>query len=223
MLGSNQAVLIDTGLGVSNIKRVIDNLTELPVLAVTTHAHWDHIGGHGFFDTIAVHEADAEWLRRFPIPLSVVKSSLLRQPCDFPEDFDIEGYQIFRGNPTKILKDGDVIDFGDRQLTVIHTPGHSPGHICLYEPERGYLFSGDLIYKGCLDAFYPSTNPVDFMRSVHRIRTLHVQKLLPGHHILGVSTNLISEVDDGFQSLNKWGKLQQGNGIFQFKDFSIHV
>ncbi|HBM75851.1 MAG TPA: MBL fold metallo-hydrolase, partial [Clostridiaceae bacterium] len=143
--------------------------------------------------------------------------------CDFPKEFDINGYQIFQGNPTRILKDGDIIDFGNRHLAVIHTPGHSPGHICLYEIERGYLFSGDLIYKGCLDAFYPSTNPVDFMNSVHRIRTLQVQRLLPGHHTLNVSSNLISEVDDGFQKIYKQGKLRQGSGIFQFKNFSIHI
>jgi glyoxylase-like metal-dependent hydrolase (beta-lactamase superfamily II) len=224
LLGSNQAVLIDTGLGVSNIRRVVDSLTELPVLVVTTHAHWDHIGGHGLFDDIAVHEADAKWLAGgFPVSISSIRSNLMRKPCDFPKAFDIKGYQIFQGNPTRILKDGDVIDLGDRQLTVIHTPGHSPGHICLYEIERGYLFSGDLIYKGCLDAFYPSTSPVDFMNSVHRIRTLQVQKLLPGHHTLNVSSDLIGEVDDGFQKICKQGKLWQGSGIFQFKNFSIHI
>lgn len=45
----------------------------------------------------------------------------------------------------------------DRALTVIHTPGHSPGHCCFYELERKYLYSGDLIYRGCLDAFYPKS------------------------------------------------------------------
>lgn len=124
-------------------------MTELPVLVVTTHVHWDHIGGHGLFADIAVHEADAKWLAGgFPVSLSSIKSNLMRKPCDFPKEFDINGYQIFQGNPTRILKDGDIIDFGNRHLAVIHTPGHSPGHICLYEIERGYLFSGDLIYKG---------------------------------------------------------------------------
>ena len=57
LCGQNKAALIDTGLGVSNIKRVVDSLTTLPVTVLTTHVHWDHIGGHGFFDRIAVHEA----------------------------------------------------------------------------------------------------------------------------------------------------------------------
>ncbi|EKC49603.1 beta-lactamase domain protein, partial [human gut metagenome] len=68
-VGKN-AILIDTGLGVSNIRKIVDSLTELPVMAVTTHVHWDHIGGHKYFDNIAVHEAEKDWLSvRFPIPL----------------------------------------------------------------------------------------------------------------------------------------------------------
>ena len=61
-VGEKYAILIDTGLGVSNIRKIVDSLTELPVMAVTTHVHWDHIGGHKYFDNIAVHEAEKDWL-----------------------------------------------------------------------------------------------------------------------------------------------------------------
>ena len=67
-----------------------------------------------------------------------------------------------------ILHDEDCIDLGNRKLVVIHTPGHSPGHCCFYEADRKYLYSGDLIYSGCLDAFYPSTNPQEFWKSVRK-------------------------------------------------------
>ena len=74
LCGEKEAVLIDTGLGVSNIKAVVDKLTELPITVITTHVHWDHIGGHKYFDSIAVHELEREWLSvQFPIPLQVVK------------------------------------------------------------------------------------------------------------------------------------------------------
>ena len=52
-----------------------------------------------------------------------------------------------------ILHDEDCIDLGNRKLVVIHTPGHSPGHCCFYEADRKYLYSGDLIYSGCLMLF----------------------------------------------------------------------
>lgn len=224
LIGENRAVLIDTGLGVSNIRQITDTLTSLPISVVTTHAHWDHIGGHKYFSNIAVHEKEEKWVStHFPIPLAVVKSNLTKEPCDFPKSFDLNNYQIFQGKPTRILKDRDIITLGNRQLVVLHTPGHSPGHICFYEPKRKYLFSGDLIYKGCLDAFYPSTDPIQFMNSVHAIRDLEVQKLLPAHHTLDISSDFIKAVDDGFQSIYTQGKLRQGNGIFEFKNFSIHI
>lgn len=70
LCGTEKAILIDTGLGVANIKTVIDCLTELPVMVITTHVHWDHIGGHKYFNNIAAHEAEKEWLStQFPIPL----------------------------------------------------------------------------------------------------------------------------------------------------------
>ena len=160
LCGVKNALLIDTGLGVANIKKVVDSLTLLPVLVVTTHIHWDHIGGHKYFENIAVHEAEKEWLSiKFPIPLQAVKHNLVCKPCDFPLDFSIDSYQLPKISPQQILHDGDCLDLGERKITVIHTPGHSPGHCCFYEPERKYLYSGDLIYSGCLDAFYPTTDP----------------------------------------------------------------
>ena len=74
LLGTERAVLIDTGLGVANIRKVVENLTDLPVTAITTHAHWDHIGGHKYFPNFAVHEDEVTWIsEQFPIPLQVLK------------------------------------------------------------------------------------------------------------------------------------------------------
>ena len=60
LCGTEKAVLIDTGLGVDNIKRMVDSLTSLPVMVITTHIHWDHIGRHKYFKDIAVHEKEKE-------------------------------------------------------------------------------------------------------------------------------------------------------------------
>lgn len=98
LIGANKALLIDTGLGVANIKEVIDKLTSLPIMVVTTHVHWDHIGGHRFFDEIAVHEAKKGWIiGEFPLPLSVVKQNLLNGDCEFPKEFNGENYEIYKG------------------------------------------------------------------------------------------------------------------------------
>lgn len=177
LYGTERAVLIDTGLGVANIKNVVDDLTDLPVSVITTHVHWDHIGGHKYFKDFAIHKNEVSWVsEQFPLPLYVVKKNLTLEPCDFPKDFNIDDYQIFKGTPASILHDGNLIDLGNRTLKVIHTPGHSPGHCCFYEQDRGRLYSGDLIYKGCLDTFYPTTDPIAFMRSVEKVSLLKIKR-----------------------------------------------
>ena len=153
----------------------------------------------------------------------MVKHNLICQPCDFPEDFILDDYQIFKGIPQQILHDGDCLTLGNRMITVIHTPGHSPGHCCFYEPEREYLYSGDLVYSGCLDAFYPSTDPQLFWQSLRKIQSLEISRILPGHHQLSIPVDIINKIEDAFHSLSDEGKLKQGNGVFNYGDFQIHI
>lgn len=224
LCGADRALLIDTGLGVSNIRSVVDRLTNRPVIVATTHVHWDHIGGHRYFEDIAVHEAERDWLSvRFPIPLGVVRRNLTAQPCDFPADFVPDDYQIFKGTPSRILRDGDCLSLGGRDVSVIHTPGHSPGHCCFYEPQRGALYAGDLIYSGCLDAFYPTTDPQQFWQSIRRVEALPVRRILPGHHRLSVPVDIVGRIERAFHSLSDQGKLAQGSGVFDFGDFQIRI
>ena len=224
LCGQDKSVLIDTGLGVSNIKRVVDRLTTLPVTVLTTHVHWDHIGGHGFFDRIAVHEAEKDWITGcFPLPLKEVKEQLTKLPCSLPEEFDLDSYRLFQGEPQILLHDGDCFDLGGRTIRALHTPGHSPGHCCFYEQERRYLYSGDLVYKGCLDAFYPSADPLLFYRSVKRLLELDVSRVFPGHHDLEIPVSLIGKINEDFSQIEQNGQLKQGKGLFDFGDIKIHI
>ena len=224
LCGRRAAVLIDSGSGVSDVRRVVDDLTALPVEVLTTHVHWDHIGGHGSFDSIAVHEAEASWISGgFPLSLQEVKNQLTKKPCAFPREFDVDAYQIFQGKPQRILHDGDTIDLGGRTLSVLHTPGHSPGHCCFYEPEREYLFTGDLIYEGRLDAFYPTTDPKRFYESVKKVRNYKISKILPGHHQLHIPVSLIDEIEAGFAMIERNGQLKHGGGSFDFGSFQIRI
>ena len=224
LCGQEKSILIDTGLGVSDIKSLVDRLTTLPVEVITTHVHWDHIGGHGCFDDIAIHEAERSWLSvKFPLPLQEVRKQMTKIPCVDPEGFDIGTYRVFQGEPQRILRDGDVLDLGGSTVEVLHTPGHSPGHCCFYEPEREYLYTGDLIYRGCLYAFYPSTDPGLFYESVRKIRDYKVSKVLPGHHQPDIPVSLIGRIEAGFAQIEKNGKLKQGNGLFDFGDFQIKI
>lgn len=222
--GRDKSLLIDTGLGVRNIWEEVQQLTGNPVAAVTTHAHYDHFGGHQYFPEFYVHEAETEWINGgFPLTLQQVRDFLMEEPCDFPADFDVNDYYLFEGTPTRVLRDGDTIELGGRSIEVLHTPGHSPGHICLYEKDRGYLYTGDLIYIGELFAYFPSTDPIAYMDSIKKLLPLEVQKILPAHHDLNVPLSIIRELDEAFTSLHNSGKLKHGSGTFAYPNFGIKL
>lgn len=223
LAGKDRAALIDTGLGVSPICPVVRSLTGLPVTVLLTHAHWDHIGGLGEWGEAFCHTSEVAWLSgHFPLPLAAVKANLLREPCDFPEGFDPEDYAIYAGGATGV-KDGWTVDLGGRRLTALHTPGHSPGHLCWWEAGRGTLYAGDLLYKGKLDMFYPTTDPAAFLTSVRRAAALPMKTLRPGHHSLDVTPTLAGRVLNALETLARAGELIQGQGIVPFDDFFIHL
>lgn len=227
LIGKDAAILIDTGLGIGNIENQVKLLTSLPIIVITTHVHWDHIGGHSLFNDIYVHENDADWLRNgISIPLNVIKKNVIGEPLSKtpPKEFNIDNYRLYTGEPARILNDNDIINIGARSVRVLHTPGHSPGHICLFEEEKGYLYSGDLIYKGTLFAFYPSTDPVLFKQSVDKISNLEgIIKVLPAHNELNIQTSLISDIKNAFEDIKDKGMLKQGSGIFDFGEFKIRI
>lgn len=80
------------------------------------------------------------------------------------------------------MKDGEWIELGGWSVQVLHTPGHSPGHMCYWEPGRGYLFTGDLVYKDTLFDYYLSTNPMLYLASLEKVSALPVNRVFPGHH-----------------------------------------
>ncbi|MDS1001915.1 MBL fold metallo-hydrolase [Clostridium sporogenes] len=221
--GTERSLLLDTGLGICNIYDEVIKLTDKPVTAVATHIHWDHIGGHKFFPDFYAHEDELNWLNgEFPLTLKQIKDMVVDR-CDLPEGYNVDNYKFFQGTPTMVLKDNDIIDIGGRSIQVLHTPGHSPGHICFFEKERGYLFTGDLVYKDTLFAYYPSTDPKAYLKSIERVATLPVKKVFPAHHSLDIHPEILIRMRDAFRQLESEGKLHHGSGTFKYKDFAIWI
>lgn len=219
--GSERSLLIDTGLGICNIADEVKRLTDKPLTAIATHIHWDHIGGHKYYPDFYAHEAELDWLSgRFPLTLETIKS-MVTDRCDLPDGYDVNTYEFFQGTPTKILHGDETIDLGDRKIEVLHTPGHSPGHMCFWEPERGYLFTGDLIYKDILFAWFPSTDPEAYLQSLEKVSSLPAKRLFPGHHSLDIKPEIALRMRDAFRLLKAEGKLCHGRGTFDFGDWGV--
>lgn len=219
--GTERSLLIDTGLGICNILEQVSRLTDKPATAVATHVHWDHIGGHKYFPDFYAHGEELEWLNgKFPLSAETVRNMVVDR-CDLPEGFDVSSYVMFQGKPTRILNDGDTIELGGRTVTVLHTPGHSPGHMCFWEEAKGYLFTGDLVYLDTLLAYYPSTDPEAYLASLEKISALPARRVFPGHHSLEIQPEIVVRMRDAFRSLKAEGKLCHGSGTFEYGDWAV--
>lgn len=158
IVDSQKSVLFDTGMGIKDISKVVKQLTDLEVIVVNSHAHFDHIGDNFHFskifvysDELAVNRLISGW-SNLELQDEISLDSFLGE---YPQGFDPKSYQIRAVEREKInlLHDKDVIDLGNRTLEVLHTPGHSPDCISLLDKVNGCLFTGDTFYPDWLFAF----------------------------------------------------------------------
>jgi len=153
--GSERDMLVDTGLGVFPLRRNVPALQGRPIVCVTSHTHFDHIGAAAEFDDRLVHPIEAPVLADPANDATLFDyyaeagrdAELFLSP---PEGWDAARYRIAPAPATGLIEHGDMIDLGDRRFTVLHTPGHSPGHIALWEETTGTLIAQDVIYDGAL-------------------------------------------------------------------------
>ncbi|WP_018923138.1 MBL fold metallo-hydrolase [Salsuginibacillus kocurii] len=226
LIGEGEAFLIDTGLGIFDIQHVVEQLTSYPVEVITTHVHWDHIGSHGSFATIYVHEAEADWLKNgIPgLPLEQIRHDVGRDITKpTPNSFNPATYQPFTGSPTALLQDGDRLQAGGRELIVLHTPGHSPGHVCLFETNTGYLFSGDILYSGTpVYAHFPSTDPKVLLQSLQRLSELtDVMSVFGAHNNVRLSTAILDDAGQAASALLGTEKACHGSGLHTFGQLTL--
>ncbi|MFX0124745.1 MAG: MBL fold metallo-hydrolase [Candidatus Hodarchaeota archaeon] len=204
IIGTECAILVDTGLGVGNIRSIVNQYTKLPIRVVNTHSHWDHIGGNHLFEEIAIHEAEAEKILQGvtnEFLQTQMREENLSRPL--PVEFHLEDYHIPSSNPTRLLKDGDNLNLDEVTLEVIHSPGHSPGSICLWNNDLGYLFTGDVIYPGPLYAHLPGSNLQEYIESIKKLKKIlnSVEILFPAHNQTPLDRSFLEEVIEGFENI----------------------
>ena len=231
VIGKKRAIVIDTGTGIGNLKQVVSELTDIPVSVVNTHTHWDHIGSNYQFEEIACYN-NADCINRLlsgvsnaSLQRSITKESLWKP---LPEGFDSETWTIPSVEPTNLLEEGTIINLGDRALEVIHTPGHSPGSICLLDQKNRILFTGDTFFPGPLYAFAEDVNIDDYIASIEKLksRLFEYDYLCTGHNEPWVKSEVISRVFDAFQEIMAGkGEYREDDGIrrYYFDGFDILI
>jgi len=161
--------IVDTGIpgGESLVWHVLDSLGRSPadiVAIVNSHFHGDHTGSNGALRSrtnaqIMIHVLDAPRLG----------SGEIEGPSAGPADVALE--------------DGASIDLGDRELQIVHLPGHTPGSIGVYLPDEKALFTGDSLQaRGTAVQFIASyADPEAYVASVRRALALDIEHLVPAH------------------------------------------
>lgn len=176
-------MMVDSGMGVVSLREWVPLVSERPLDAVASHTHFDHIGCHHEFPCRLCHEAEAEILSNPTRINTWVEDYVKDEIFDAlpPLPYQSATYGVEAAPVTRILKDGDIVDLGERHFEVIHTPGHSPGGIALWDPAAQLLISGDIVYDGPLIETDDPTEQAQYIASMKRLLTLPVQIVLGGH------------------------------------------
>lgn len=227
--GSSAAALIDTGLGIGNIREVAEDLASHDVFALNTHYHFDHTGGNHWFPARLIHEAGAAAIER-PVDPGLYRrySEFIAELVDttprfrdlddrffhflteettprrLPPDFDPASWSYQPTRATRTLREGDKVELGGRDLTVLHTPGHTPDCVCLLDEKNGVLFGGDTINTGPIYAQLGDSDVAAFARSARRLAGLasSVRVVYVAHFArYAVDPRFLTEVADGFERL----------------------
>lgn len=203
LIKDQRPILIDTGFG-SDAEETEQLIKEAGVspeelhLIVNTHYHSDHVGGNFHFQKkydipIAAHTWDADLINS--CDPEACSAEWLDQP--------VEPYRV-----SVLLSDNDEIHTGSSTLKVLHTPGHTLGHISLYEPEEEILICGDLFHGndiGWLNMFREGVAPIQrSIESLNRLSKLRIRQAYSGHG--SQIENPGASIDAAKKRFEKWLK-----------------
>jgi glyoxylase-like metal-dependent hydrolase (beta-lactamase superfamily II) len=192
--GNRKALLIDSLIGVGNLRAFCRELTDLPITLVNTHGHIDHIGGNFDFDECYIHPYDISLMyEKEDLRIGYVKNGIKKSEKnivllenDFTNIKPIKTFPVY---------EGFVFDLGDRSIEVIAVPGHTTGTIVLLDRVEGIIFSGDACNFNTLLFLPHSTSVEEYRQSL-----LHFKQFQPyfdvmwgGHGLWAVPKIIINE------------------------------
>ena len=186
ILGTKQAVLFDTGMGISSISKVTKQLTGKPVVVLNSHTHNDHVGGNWEFPYVFAMDTDFTRKNALGSRADAQAEIAAGQICGkLPAGFIPKAYETRRWKIFHFVHDGFKINLGARTVEIVATPGHTPDSIALIDRANGLLFTGDTYYPAPIWLYRPETDMDAYVASVKRLAALapKVKMVLGAHNI----------------------------------------
>jgi glyoxylase-like metal-dependent hydrolase (beta-lactamase superfamily II)/membrane-bound inhibitor of C-type lysozyme len=203
--GDEKALLFDTGLGIGDMKRVVEQLTDLEIVVLNSHTHYDHIGGNYQFETIWGRDTEYTQGRAAGSPPKAVadflKEGWIWKPL--PEGFVAKDFRSRPFTISRFVDEGDVIDLGGRKLEILSTPGHAPDAICLLDRENRLLLTGDSFYLAPLYTHLEGSDFLDYARTAARLAGLadDIDAAVTSHNVPVVEPHYMTALGDAFAAI----------------------
>ena len=230
IVGRKQALLFDTGMGISDLRSLTAELTKLPIIVLNSHTHDDHVGDNWQFTT--VYGMDTDFTRKNASGSRDDAQAEITpdQICGtLPKGFDPKNYATKPWKITAYIQDGARFDLGGRTIEVIATPGHTPDAISLIDRANGLLFTGDTYYPAPIWLFRPETDFKAYAASISRLNALvpYVKVVLGAHNVPVASPNELTRLVLAFAAMRS-GKVtptpdSPGKVLYKVGDISFLV
>ena len=165
--GTEKALLIDSGMNTPDAREIAEKITKKPLELLNTHVDRDHVSGSDAFESLYLCAAEEE------------------------------NYRAHSGKGNiRAVKEGDIIDLGDRPLEIIEIPGHTPGSIAILDINSRILISGDSVQNGIIFMFGPLRNMETYVGSLKKLITFtdRFDCIWPSHGDIPVTADLIQKL-----------------------------
>ncbi len=225
IVGTKQAALFDSGLGLGDLKKVVAQLTDKPILLVNSHYHYDHVAANADFPFIMA--ADDEYTRKGEKGLNntdlidFLKIAYGPFYRDVGPDYYMRPYEV-----DIYLRDKTKINLGGILLEVITAPGHSPDAIVLLDEERKLMYTGDVFYQSSLFGHLPESNFDAYYQSAQKLKAMQhkVERVLPNHSVPMADGQALTQMGNAFEAI-KGGMppagIEDGLLFYPFEKFSV--
>ena len=228
IVGTKQAVIFDTGMGIGSIGKVTRQLTSKPVVVMNSHTHNDHVGGNSEF--MFVYGLDTDFTRKNARGSRVDAQAEIApdQLCgNLPPGFNSKTYVTKPWKISRFVHDGFTINLGGRKLEVIATPGHTPDAIALIDRGNGLLFTGDTYYPAPIWLYRPETDMDAYVASAKKLAALapQVKLVLGAHNVPVAQPDVLPKLVDAIQAVRSGkGEVKAagtGKAMHTFQDFKF--